>query len=440
MSGWPEVELGAHTESQVGFPFKSAQFLNDPDDAVRLLRGDNVGQGTLRWEGAKHWPARDAHEFERFKLAEGDVILAMDRPWIEAGLKFAYVRQSDLPCLLVQRVTRMRGGATLDTKFLRFLIRSKEFTDYVLSITTGVNVPHISSKDINRFRFLLPPLETQCRIASILGAYDDLIEVNRRRVAVLEEMARGLFEEWFVRFRFPGHETVPILDTPDGPLPEGWGLFAFGDLLDVSIGGLWGEVELSGECPNRASVVRGTDFSKIKAGNFSTVPDRFVSSRELGGRLVQAGDIILEASGGGKDQPVGRVIFTTEGLIERLRAPVVPASFCRLIRSSKQSGLSEYAFGLLEQMYLDNRIEKFQKQSTGLRNFSMRQLSAESVILPPDKIIAAFGKIVRPWLELQSGYRNQIHVLAASRDLLLPRLISGQLSVASAERELEKVA
>jgi type I restriction enzyme S subunit len=68
----------------------------------------------------------------------------------------------------------------------------------------------------------VPPREIQHRVASILGAYDDLIEVNRRRVAVLEEMARGLFEEWFVRFRFPGHEEVPILDTPEGPLPEAW--------------------------------------------------------------------------------------------------------------------------------------------------------------------------------------------------------------------------
>lgn len=286
----------------------------------------------------------------------------------------------------------------------------------------------------------VPPLDTQRRIASILGSYDDLIEVNRRRVAVLEEMARGLFEEWFVRFRFPGHEAVPIHDTPDWPLPEGWRSVAFGDLLDASIGGLWGEAEPSDESINRVSVVRGTDFPKIKAGNFTSVPDRYVSSRELAGRLVKASDILLEASGGGKDQPVGRVIFLTDCLLQRLKPPVAPASFCRLVRAKSQPGLPEYVFCLLSQMYFDGRIEKFQKQSTGLRNLSMRQLCADKATLPSKEIVTDFGRCVRPWLEAVSLYRDHSYLLGASRDLLLPRLISGQLSVADAESELEDVA
>lgn len=232
MTSWPEVELGSHIDALTGFPFKSAQFIDENANAVRLLRGDNVAQGSLRWEGVKCWPRSDTGDYDKYELCENDVILAMDRPWIEAGLKFAYVRKADLPSLLVQRVTRMRGTATLDVQFLRYIIGSPRFTAHVKSITTGVNVPHISGKDISKYRFFLPPIETQRRIAAILGAYDDLIEVNRRRVKLLEEMARGLFEEWFVRFRFPGHETVHILDTPNGMLPDGWRWGTASDLIE----------------------------------------------------------------------------------------------------------------------------------------------------------------------------------------------------------------
>lgn len=301
-------------------------------------------------------------------------------------------------------------------------------------------VPGVNRNVLHGLPVCLPPIETQRRIASILGAYDDLIEVNRRRIAVLEEMARGLFEEWFVRFRFPGHEAVPILDTPDGQVPAGWGQAAFGSLLEHTIGGLWGEASQSDSNDQRVSVVRGTDFPKLLAGNYAAVPDRFVSSRELASRAFLPGDLILEASGGSKDQPVGRILYVTASLIEKLGPPVAPASFCRLLRPNDKCGSGAYLYGLLKAMYQDKRIEKFQKQSTGLRNLSMKQLAAETVTVPNDAILKSFGKVTIPLLEAASLHRHESKALSASRDLLLPRLISGQLSVAQAERQMEEAA
>src|SRR5439155_16482602 len=107
-SDWLTVRLGDVTDVLTGFPFKSDRYVAD-DAAPRLLRGDNVAQGVLRWEGAKRWPRDSVDDVANYLLREGDVILAMDRPWIEAGLKYASVRRSDLPSLLVQRVARFRG-------------------------------------------------------------------------------------------------------------------------------------------------------------------------------------------------------------------------------------------------------------------------------------------------------------------------------------------
>lgn len=324
----------------------------------------------------------------------------------------------------------------LDTAFAAYMFRLANLNRYA----GGSAQPLLTQTNLKGLSFSVPPVEAQRRIASILGAYDDLIEVNRRRIAVLEEMARGLFEEWFVRFRFPGHEAVPILDTPDGPLPEGWKQTAFGSLLEHTIGGLWGEASETATNDQRVSVIRGTDFPKLLAGNYAGVPDRFVSNRELASRALLAGDLILEASGGSKDQPVGRVLYVTASLIEKLRSPVAPASFCRLLRPNDKVGVGAYLYGLLQAMYQDKRIEKFQKQSTGLRNLSMKQLAAETVTVPNVAVLASFSRATIPLLEAASFHRHECKALGASRDLLLPRLISGQLSVIEAERELEVAA
>jgi type I restriction enzyme S subunit len=157
---WRKTTLGDETEILTGFPFKSAQYTDNTDD-IRLLRGDNIVQGKLRWENVKRWKSSETESLDSYFLSDDDVVLAMDRPWIEAGLKYAKISKVDLPCLLVQRVSRIRGSESLDQKFLRYVIGSSAFTEYVLSIQTGTAVPHISSNQIKQFSFVCPPIEEQ---------------------------------------------------------------------------------------------------------------------------------------------------------------------------------------------------------------------------------------------------------------------------------------
>ena len=113
-------------------------------------------------------------------LEPGDVVLAMDRQWIEAGLKYATLTEDDTPALLVQRVARLRTKGEIAQRFLGYLIRSREFTAYVLGVQTGTAVPHISPTDIKRFTFRNPPLRQQECVAELLGAFDDKLENNRQ--------------------------------------------------------------------------------------------------------------------------------------------------------------------------------------------------------------------------------------------------------------------
>src|SRR5262249_46232596 len=119
--GWMKTRLGDEVDLLTGYPFQSKDYTT-AIDGIRLLRGDNVVQGRFRWDGVKLWPGSRTSEVAAYQLHKGDVVLAMDRPWIEAGLKYAAVGEDDLPCLLVQRVARLRAGARLDKGFLRYLI------------------------------------------------------------------------------------------------------------------------------------------------------------------------------------------------------------------------------------------------------------------------------------------------------------------------------
>jgi type I restriction enzyme S subunit len=102
-SHWPVVRLGDHVDLLSGFPFKSQQFTDDPCD-VPLVKGANVHQGYIDWQDSKHWPSHDTAAYSRYFLSTDDVVLAMDRPWIEAGLKHAWIRPHNPKALLVQRV------------------------------------------------------------------------------------------------------------------------------------------------------------------------------------------------------------------------------------------------------------------------------------------------------------------------------------------------
>ncbi|MDR5651424.1 restriction endonuclease subunit S [Ruixingdingia sedimenti] len=175
LEGWRHTELGEHIDLLTGHPFKSAEYSQD-SDGIRLLRGDNVIQGVIRWDDARRWPRDKVDGLERYQLAEGDVVVALDRTWVKAGLKAAAITRGDLPCMLVQRVARIRAADTLDQRFLAAIIQSHRFVEMVKSSKTETAVPHISPNDIREFVIDLPPLPEQRKIAEILRTWDEALE------------------------------------------------------------------------------------------------------------------------------------------------------------------------------------------------------------------------------------------------------------------------
>jgi type I restriction enzyme, S subunit len=185
-----DVCIGDVADILVGFPFKSSEFTSD-QAATALVRGDNIGQGFLKDGDFKRWKHTPDDSLETYELRAGDIVLAMDRPWIPTALKWARISERTLPALLVQRVARLRSDAkVLDQRFLGCIISSPAFTSYVLQSQTGNTVPHISGGQIEAFPFSLPTLPEQIRITAALDKFDALMndssvglsaELNARR-------------------------------------------------------------------------------------------------------------------------------------------------------------------------------------------------------------------------------------------------------------------
>ena len=193
-NGWEKTTFGEHIDLLNGFAFKSALYSDDEND-IKLLRGDNIEPNKLRWRDVKRWSKTEYESLEKYHLKENDFIIAMDRTWITAGLKVAEVKQEDLPCLLVQRVSRIRSLPTLCQDLIKHHFSSYQFEQYVKSVQTETAVPHISATQIKEFGLLLPPLPEQQKIAKILSTWDKAISTTERLIDNSSQQKKALMQQ-----------------------------------------------------------------------------------------------------------------------------------------------------------------------------------------------------------------------------------------------------
>ena len=422
---WPAVRLSECADILPGFAFKSSGFTDRAED-IPLVKGSVVQQGYIDWGNSPRWPRAEFKRLQRYELRTDDVVLAMDRPWVEAGLKYGWIRAGDPQSLLVQRVARLRGINGLRSDFLRFVIGSPSFSDYIRPIVTGVNVPHISGEQIGSYRFRLPPKGVQNRVAAVLSAYDDLIENNTRRIAILEEMAQAIYREWFVNFRFPGHEQVEMVESELGPVPRGWRVSTLGHVCSRMH---------SGGTPSR----KQSDFWEDGTINW-------YKTRELQDSfLFDADERITEraiAQSSARLFPRGTVLMAIYGSPTVGRLGIVTDE-----ASSNQAALGMMANpDLLSQHYLFYTLfslrEHFNSLAQGAaqQNISKQKVEGTSFVLAPQEIIAAFDAQVGPLWSTLENLQQRNRNLRNTRDLLLPRLISGEIEVAALEEELAGAA
>jgi type I restriction enzyme S subunit len=198
--GWVETTLKNEIDLLTGFAFKS-KYYTASDKDILLVRGDNIMQGYFRWEDAKRWSITEFDDYKKFQLCENDVVLAMDRPWVKAGLKCAMISKEEIPSLLVQRTASLRCRRNLNNSFLFYLVKSKSFTSHLLGVQTGIGVPHISGKQILQYPFYKPPIDEQQTIVHQLDALhaetQKMEAIYQKKIADLEELKKSVLQKAF---------------------------------------------------------------------------------------------------------------------------------------------------------------------------------------------------------------------------------------------------
>lgn len=310
-------------------------------------------------------------------------------------------------------------------RFFAYIFRSDIIRKTLSAYGGGTNIANLNQKILSRLKVPLPPLETQQRIGEILSKYDNLIDNNNRRIALLEESIHLLYKDWFVRLRFPGYESVKVVDG----IPDGWEKLPIENLLKFHIGGGWGNEDSDEKYSEPGFVIRGTDIPDIAAGNLTNVPFRFHQESNIRSRYLQDGDIVFEVSGGSKNKGVGRTIIITEKLLKEFNNPVICASFCKLLRP-KERDTSEYLWCLLFYEREIGGLTQYESQSaSNIINFKFKEfISNREVLLPNNRIIQQFNEYVRPRFQQIRNLASQNHRLKQARDLLLPRLMNGSIT------------
>jgi type I restriction enzyme S subunit len=211
-----KVRLGRVVSILPGYSFSSPDFRMDEENAIRLLRGINVAPGRCRWEEVAYLPRRQAHQHQTYMLSPGDLVLGMDRPFINGGTRLATIKETDVPSLLVQRVARIRAKEALNPKYLSFALHSDLFKDHCTPITTGVSVPHISADQIADFHMPLPARNVQNVIAERLtneGTRTDVLRSQiSRQIELLTEHRQAL-----ITAAVTGQVDVPGAFVRDSP-------------------------------------------------------------------------------------------------------------------------------------------------------------------------------------------------------------------------------
>lgn len=163
--GWATASIKQVCAFDVGFAFKSEEFTSE---GIRLLRGENIEPGSLRWLDVRYWPKAKLDGFYNLLIEEGDLVLAMDRPIISSGLKLATAKAADLPCLLVQRMGRFRSAEPTILKYVYYNLQTASFRKHLVQGQTGTQLPHVSGKSILAYEFPLPPIVEQRRIVAAI--------------------------------------------------------------------------------------------------------------------------------------------------------------------------------------------------------------------------------------------------------------------------------
>jgi type I restriction enzyme, S subunit len=428
MSEWREFKLDNLIKIKHGYAFKGEYFSDEVTTDILVTPGNFLIGGGFKHDKLKYYKGPILKDYV---LKKNDFIVTMTDLSKKADTLGFSARVPEIEnCTFLhnQRIGLLQlKEINFDLSFIYWLMRTEEYQRFVAGSATGSTVKHTSPTKICEYKFIAPiDINIQKRIASILSAYDDFIENNLRRIKLLEELAQRTYEEWFVKFIINGKQ----LGVRENGLPDGWEKKTLGKLIGYEIGGGWGEEEISNEFDTPGYVIRGTDFNNLTKGSINNVPYRFHKKSNMFSRKIEDGDILFEVSGGSSFEGVAKTALVTKELLNQFDCDVMCASFCKLVRPSSEL-YSKFLFQTFRFFRKVKTTEIWEiRSASNIVNYNWTAfLKFQTVKVPDTKTLQAFNNLANPIYSEIYLLANQNRLLKESRDILLPRLMSGQIEV-----------
>jgi type I restriction enzyme S subunit len=408
--------LDDHIITLKGFAFKSAWYT---ESGVPIVKISDFTQDSVSLDKICYIPIENTYDLEKYRLQKGDVLIQTVGSW-EHNPNSVVGKVTRIPellndSLLNQNIVKIIPKETLDNTFLYYLLKNEAFKGYIINTAQGAATQaSITLDSIKAFKFIYKKLPTQRKIASILSAYDDLIENNLKRIKLLEEKAQMHYKELMLEMSFAKVKNEVYIK----------------DCFEFYIGGGWGEEDYKEGFTEPAFVIRGTDIPDAKKGEVKGVPFRYHKESNLASRSMKAGDIVFEVSGGSKGQPVGRSILVNEKMLQQFGKSVMCASFCKMLRPNEKV-TPEFFYLYLLASHENGVIAQYEKHSaSNIVNYGFEEFIGEQKItIPKETELKAFTEKVKPIFTLISTLGEQNSKLREARDILLPKLMSGQIEV-----------
>jgi type I restriction enzyme S subunit len=305
--------------------------------------------------------------------------------------------------------------AVADSEFVYFALSAPGAKQRLIDHAMTAGVPHVNLATLRDFQVFVPDVRTQRRIAAVLSAFDELIDINERRIELLEDLARSLYREWFVHFRFPGHEGVELVESELGPIPEGWEVRPVSEVFDV----------LGGGTPSRSrdEYWTGGSIPWFTPSDLTRSRRRFV-----GESTVRITDLGL-AKSSARLFPAGSVLMTSRATLGVL-AVATRSATCNqgfIVIPPVPGIASAFVYE-----WLLTQAAELERIATGatFKEITKGAFKRFPFMLPPPALLRRYGDAVQPLDQQIAGLESLNRQLAATRDLLLPRLVTGRLDIA----------
>ena len=381
---WPMKRLGDLAEFRNGVNYNKSSF----GEGVKV-----VGVADFQDYTKPRYPELtqinpDGIVTERNILRDGDIIFVRSNGNHELIGRSLFIEQPPEEITHSAFTIRLRFTARgICPQFYAYCFRTPLIRQALTAQGSGTNINNPNQDILNSLEVPFPPLPVQHRIAGILSAYDELIENSQRRIRILEAMARSLYREWFVHFRFPGHEKLPRVPSPLGEIPKGWEVKKLSDILELNYGkALKKEDRRQGAFPvYGSSEIVGTHDASLTKN-----PGIIVGRKGNVGSIFWCNDDFFV---------IDTTYFVTSSLPLRFLFYVLPTL-------------------------------NFLNSDAAVPGLSRNQAYTLDILVPPVPLLTKFCRLADGFEQQVGALQHQMHNLRRTRDLLLPRLLSGQMELA----------